>query len=60
MILFLVINAYRFIQRVITKGDTLLEETKSNEFFKKGAPIVLPMILPIISFFAKKKMKKSK
>ena len=60
MVLFLVINAYRFIQRVITKGDVLLEETKSSEFIKKGAPMILPILLPVLSFFAKKKMKKTK
>ncbi len=59
-LLFLVLKVYSFIQRVVAKGDLLLEETKSNEFMKKGAPIVLPILLPILSFFFKKGKKKSK
>lgn len=60
ILLFLAIRFYRFLQRIITKGDNLLEETKTSEFVKKGAPIVLPILLPIISFFMKKKGKSKK
>lgn len=45
----------------MNQGDVLLEETKTSEFVKKGAPIVLPILLPILSFFFKsKKTRKGK
>ncbi|MBC7981570.1 hypothetical protein H7X65_00670 [Candidatus Parcubacteria bacterium] len=52
------VKFYKFITRAIDQGDVLLEEAKSNNFVKKAAPFVMPIVLPIISFFAKKKSKK--
>ena len=60
VLLFGVMKAYNFIRKAINRGDVLLEDVKANEFVKKGAPIVLPIILPIISFFMKKKSKSRK
>ena len=58
ILVFAAIRFYKFIARAIDQGDTLLEEAKSNNFVKKAAPIVMPIILPIISFFVKKKSRK--
>jgi heme/copper-type cytochrome/quinol oxidase subunit 2 len=60
VLLFGVMKVYNFIRKAINKGDALLEDVKANEFVKKGAPIVLPIILPIISFFMKNKSKSKK
>lgn len=54
------IKLYKFIVKVIDQGDVLLEEVKANNFVKKAAPIVLPILLPIMSFFMKKKANKKK
>ena len=58
ILVFAAIKFYKFIARAIVQGDKLLEEAKSNNFIKKAAPIVMPILLPIISFFAKKKPRK--
>lgn len=55
ILVFAAIKFYKFIARVIDQGDVLLEEAKSNNFIKKAVPIIMPIVLPIISFFAKKK-----
>lgn len=61
ILLFATIRIYRFIRKAVNQGDVLLEETKTSEFVKKGAPIVLPILLPILSFFFKsKKTRKGK
>lgn len=60
IILFAAIKLYKFVVKAVKQGDVMLEDVKTNEFVKKGAPIVLPIILPIISFFMKKKSKGKK
>jgi hypothetical protein len=52
------VKLYQFIARVVKQGDAFLEEVKANNFVKKAAPVVLPILLPIISFFAKSKKSK--
>jgi heme/copper-type cytochrome/quinol oxidase subunit 2 len=54
------VKLYQFIAKAVKQGDAFLEEVKSNNFFKKAAPVVLPILLPIISFFAKSKKKGKK
>lgn len=58
ILLLVAVKFYRFVVKVITQGDLLLEEVKENNFVKKAAPIVLPILLPIMSFFMKAKKKK--
>jgi heme/copper-type cytochrome/quinol oxidase subunit 2 len=58
IVLFATIKIYRFIKKAVDKGDLLLDDVKENNFFKKAVPIVLPVILPIVSFFYKLKKKK--
>ena len=53
VLLFSAIKFYKFVVKVVKKGDTVLEDVKTN-------PIVLPIILPIISFFMKKKSRTKK
>ncbi len=60
ILLFSAISFYKFVLKVVKQGDVILEDVKTNEFVKKGAPIVLPIILPIISFFMKKKGRSKK
>lgn len=55
ILVFAAIKFYNFIARAIDQGDVLLEEVKSNNFVKKAAPFVMPIILPVLAFFAKKK-----
>ncbi len=57
VLLFSAIKFYKFVVKAVKQGDVMLDDIKTNEFVKKGAPIVLPIILPIISFFMKKKSK---
>jgi heme/copper-type cytochrome/quinol oxidase subunit 2 len=54
------VKLYKFVTKAVKQGDTLLEESKNNEFIKKGASIVLPILLPVFSFFMKKKSKGKK
>jgi hypothetical protein len=58
ILLIATIKFYQFISKVIKQGDVLLEEVKANNFVKKVAPVVLPIVLPIFSFFVKMKKKK--
>jgi hypothetical protein len=58
IVMFATIKIYRFISKTIDKGDLLLEDIKENNFIKKAIPVVLPVLLPIVSFFYKLKKKK--
>lgn len=51
------IKLYQFIAKVVKQGDLFLEEVKENTFVKKAIPVVLPILLPIFSFFVKSKKK---
>lgn len=52
------IKIYGFIKKAVNQGDIILEDAKSNVFVKKTIPVLLPVLLPIISFFFKIKKKK--
>ncbi len=58
ILLIAAVKFYKFIVKAIDQGDVLLEEVKANNFVKKVTPVVLPVLLPIISFFVKSKKKK--
>ena len=53
------VKLYSFVVKAVKQGDVILEEVKTNNFVKKVAPMVLPVILPVISFFYKNKKNKS-
>lgn len=57
---FAVAKLYKFIARVVKQGDGILEDVKNNEFAKKTIPVILPIVLPIFSFFMNKKSKNKK
>lgn len=58
IIMFAVIKVYKFIRKAVNQGDLILDDVKENNFIKKAIPIVLPVLLPIVSFFYKLKKKK--
>lgn len=60
VLLLAAIKLYKFVVKIIKQGDIILEGVKTNEFFKKGISVALPVLLPIISFFMKKKSKSKK
>ncbi len=60
VLLFAALKFYRFVLRVVKQGDVMLEDVKTNDFVKKGVSVVLPVILPIMSFFMKKKTSRGK
>lgn len=60
VLLLAAIKLYKFVVKVVKQGDIILEDVKTNEFVKKGTSILLPILLPIISFFIKKKSKSKK
>lgn len=60
IVLFGTLKVYNFVRKAVNRGDVLLEESKNNEFVKKGTSIVLPILLPVISFFMNKKKKGKK
>lgn len=57
ILLLAAIKLYKFVVKAVKQGDTILEDVKTNDFVKKGTSIVLPVLLPVISFFMKKKAK---
>lgn len=58
IVMFATIKIYRFLSKAVDKGDLLLDDIKENNFIKKAIPVVLPVLLPIVSFFYKLKKKK--
>lgn len=53
-----VVKIYKFIQKAVDKGDVFMEELKANALIKKAAPVILPVLMPILSFFFKINKKK--
>jgi hypothetical protein len=60
VLLLAAIKLYKFVVKVVKQGDVILEDVKTNEFVKKGTSILLPILLPIFSFFMKNKRKNKK
>lgn len=60
VLLLAAIKIYKFVVKVVKQGDIILEDVKINEFVKKGTSILLPILLPVISFFMKNKRKNKK
>ncbi len=56
LVFFIVFKLYKFINKLIRSGDEIIEKNKDNIFIQKG----LPFVLPILSFFLKKKGNKQK
>lgn len=52
-VLYIVLKIKNFIQKIIREGDSIIERNKNNKIVSN----VLPIILPVLSFFSKTKKK---
>jgi len=50
-VLYIVLKIKNFIQKIVKEGDSIIERNKDNKILNN----VLPIILPVLSFFAKSK-----
>ena len=60
ILLLAAVKLYKFVVKAVKQGDVMLEDIKANDFIKKGTSIILPILLPVVSFFMKKKAKSRK